>query len=867
MSNFNNQKSIVLLFLIVFLTSACRNDEPQLANDRMKLSWLKTDDGWRLQTVEAKAGEEWHTLPNPSGAYTLLYSSTKPVDEIDSASIAASLLDFPEPAYHYLTDRWKENLLPVAMNTAGEAFFFYPEEAQSFGDSIVFQKSTTVGDLKAVWQPAPDMPGDVLVTLELTASQDGYYSMASSSLSELPAQDIQWGMIPGLLQGDGVQSQPVLAYAYGQGIPDHPIVFQERTASTLSPMLTSKNGVTQAVVPLPGYARDPWEKDKETHEEWQLGLSLMNRKGAFTPTLYYPVLGKEDSYLKAGETVRFQYYYVMRGKDWFEVLNHVAYDMYDFGKALKLRKNKRSLTQRILAMHNYVTSDQTSLWRIEQFKGNAIGAQAYLGGVVGSDKDAMKNSDYGAMWMLAAISDDETLKKKRLPYARNFKLSQQNTEEGFFEGAAAGQYYLSKSKKFTEEWGSYVEPIALTYYVMLDIGNMLLFKPNDEQLKKRLKLGAERLMEWQHEDGHWGVAYNYETQQAMFTELKDLRPTFYGLLVAYRILEQPEYLEAARQGADWLIKHSVNPGHFLGVCGDTRFAPDFATGQMAQSFLDLYDITEEQKYLDAAVRCAKIYTASVYTHPVPSTAIKEVKGKELQDWEISQSGLSFEHGGSIGSANVHGPILLASHAGMFIRMYQHTGDSLFRDMARAAAIGRDAFVDEDTKVASYYWETMDAGAGPYPHHAWWQIGWITDYLMSEIALRADNMIKFPKGFVTPKVGPHQCYGFSPGKIFGEEVNLYLKPGMLTMDNPSIEFMGARSTSKDEFMLILMNTLSEEETVKVTLNYEMLGLNREKMKNITLLDTAGNTLKTLPHENEWNITLGSYGLNVIRLRVG
>ena len=92
-----------------------------------------------------------------------------------------------------------------------------------------------------------------------------------------------------------------------------------------------------------------------------------------------------------------------------------------------------------------------------------------------------------------------------------------------------------------------------------------------------------------------------------------------------------------------------------------------------------------------------------------------------------------------------------------------TGDSLFLDMARAAAVGRDAFVDMKTGVASYYWDTMNAGAGPYPHHAWWQVGWISDYLMAEAELRSSGRIGFPKGFITPKVGPAQDIRFRPGE--------------------------------------------------------------------------------------------------------
>ncbi len=82
-----------------------------------------------------------------------------------------------------------------------------------------------------------------------------------------------------------------------------------------------------------------------------------------------------------------------------------------------------------------------------------MGAQDYRGGVHGGAGDAIKNADFGAMWMLARISGDPVLQATRLPYARNFKLTQQDTVAGFFHGSAAGQYYLPSQKKFTEEWG------------------------------------------------------------------------------------------------------------------------------------------------------------------------------------------------------------------------------------------------------------------------------------------------------------------------------------------------------------------------------------------------------------------------------
>ncbi len=84
---------------------------------------------------------------------------------------------------------------------------------------------------------------------------------------------------------------------------------------------------------------------------------------------------------------------------------------------------------------------------------------------------------------------------------------------------------------------------------------------------------------------------------------------------------------------------------------------------------------------------------------------------------------------------------------------------------------------------------MNNGAGPYPHHAWWQVGWITDYLLSEISLRSNGGITYPGGFITPKVGPHLTYGFTSGMVFGTKADLIMRPGLFKLDNPYIEIYG------------------------------------------------------------------------------
>jgi len=849
-----------LIFPLLIAVSSCQQSALKLSNDQTVLSWKKEEKGWGIHEVKIKVGETWKNVGVPSGEYTLLYSEGKP-DSTQAFFKTTTGVVFPEPVYRYQKKGWAESTQPVALNTAGTAYHFYPAEVESSGNSFSFRYENEVASVISSWRLDPETSAVVMVDQVLVAKRDGYFSLASPTLASIPTNDMAWATVPGYFQSNEMQSNFVAAYAYGHGVPELPVLYRERAASTLSPTIDTKEGVSLSVIPAPGSGRDPWTRDRSTQEDWFIGLSHKNRKSELTPTLYYPVLGEPHSKLKVNDTLRFSFQYSIISGNWFDNLNYAVNKVYRFKEGLALRTNKQSLTKRVERMHHYLTDTRTSLWNIEQFEGVKIGAQSYLGGVVGSDRDAMKNADYGAMWMLARTTGDPFLKSQVLPYALNFKLKQQEIKSGFFQGAAIGQYYLAKRKMFVEEWGEFIEPISLTYYTMLDIGNMLLFEPNNTVLQERLRLGADLLLKWQKEDGSWEVAYDRNTHEPLFTDIKDLRPTFYGLVVAYRILKDEKYLTAARKGADWLVINSVDKGQFLGVCGDARYAPDFATGQTAQILLDLYDLTKNEKYKEAAIQAAKIYTTSVYTHPVSSRESKLVKGKQREDWEIAQAGLSFEHGGILGSAQRHGPIQLASHAGMFIRIFQLTHDSIFADMARASAIGRDAFVDSATSVASYYWNAMSNGAGPYPHHAWWQIGWITDYLMAEAELRSEGEVLFPRGFVTPKVGPHQTYGFMPGKIYGEEASLVMRDGLLKTDEPNIECITALSSDHKRLFIVLLNDVNQPLKSTFFLDVVKSGIGKE-IKSITDLKTK----KIMTTTNNLSVAISPYGIEVYAIGI-
>ncbi len=838
------------LFLLYFLIACDAGEEIAIKNEKVQIKWRNSHEGWQIQQVKIKSGSGWIEAGKPSGAYWAIYSERQPVDEQQARN-----------------DFFSESHIPlnsVESNSIGKTIQFYPTDYESTKkNAITFIHENEDIELRAHWTIDPIWEQDIRVSLHYTVKKPGYYSVATPTLTAFNEEEIEWGMIPGFLYGNKVEKDMELAWRYGWGIPDQPVLARERTTTTLSPLLSSKRNVNLAVIPDPGSGRDPWTEDRNTHDMWKLGLSLMNRSGELSPTAYSPVLGEEGSLLNQGDTLSFSFRYSLSTGNWFETYKHAMYDIYRFPEFLDKKKTGESLSQRVEAMHTYVKDDETSLWRTDRFEDLEIGGQEYHGAVKEADGDAMKNSDLGAMWMLAEITGDPVLQEKRLPYVRNFKLKQQQEQPGFFQGAALGQYYLYKSDRFVEEWGTHLEPISLTYYTMIDLGNILLFEPEDKELRERLRLGAERLLSWQFPDGHWEVAYDRETKKPIYNKLTDLRPTWYGLLVAYRVLKEEKYLDAAKKGADWFLEQAVSNGRYLGVCGDAHFIMDFATGQSAQALLDIYQLTSEQRYLDGAIEAAKVYTTWIYTHPIPSEKTKIVNGIKRQDWEISQVGLNMEHGGSRGSATRRGPILLCSHAGMFMRFFKLTGEEMFRDMARAAALGRDAFVDPETHVASYYWSSMNNGPGPFPHHAWWQIGWIMDYILSEAMVRSDNKISFPGGFVTPKVGPNKPYGFESGTIYGKNVKLWMPVGLIKSSSPYIDYFGAVEQDEKTLYIVLLNEDNKKLNTTIKVDSKLLFTDQlvEWQKVKVIKGTA--ELKVL-ESGTWSVHLEPYGLVVLAL---
>ncbi|MFC3197720.1 glycerophosphoryl diester phosphodiesterase [Parapedobacter deserti] len=793
-----------------------------LSSEQLKVTWQKKQQGWYISEIITGMKKVAH----PSGAYTILYKKGTP---------AGARVD---------------------LDIEGRGYTFFPSEIKKMKDgSLLFSEKNGVGEVTAHWKTDSIDTSDLIVEISLTAANNGYYSIATPTIAVLDPEELAWGMIPGAWYGRELVNDRYLAAQYSQGLPSVPTLARENSTMTLSPLLSGKDGITFTAVPEPGTAADPWPKDSMLRKINKVGMSTMNRHNELSPVVYAPVLGQEGSYLQAGETFKFKFRYIIQDADWFTVFNHVVNNIYEFKNFLTLQKQRVSLSERLQNLAQFLSEDKRSAWTTWDFNNLTIGA------------NGSKNADIGALYMLAKNAND-TVMQRRIPFVRNYKLAQQQTSPGFFQYSATGEYpsnhgNIEENPVFFSEVGNWIEPLYTTYYTLMDMGNMLLFNPEDKEIRERMRLAADKLMSWQKADGGWDVAYDRLSNRLAFPDLKDLRPTWYGLLVAYKTFGDTQYLDRAKKGADWLIVNGVDKGYYLGVCGDARNVWDFATAQCAQAFLDLYAITKEDRFKNAAIETARIYATTIYTHPVANGSPRWVNGKEFKDWEISQVGLSVEH--INGTASSAGPILISSFTSLFVRIYELTGESLFLDMARAGSRGRHAFIDPYSSMTTYYWDrlpTLGAGAREFPHHAYWQIGWITDYLMAEIHLRSEGKVSFPSGYMTPKVGPHVSYGFAEGTVYGKKADLLITNGGFSSTNPYFEYITAKDSKTGKIYLMILSQSPTKQTGIVNINTSKICGKHVQPKTVKIIE--GNEATLNKAKDEINISLPAWGFTTIEL---
>lgn len=688
--------------------------------------------------------------------------------------------------------------------------------------------ATASGSLQAIWTLQPKAK-TILVEMKFTPSVDGQYSLGYFLFYKKPIADVQELLLPMMVQGKRFPSENYT-------------LLQAACPTPVSLMQTAYKGGSITW----GVSGDPSETPFEfpTPIKSRYGLHIRNFDGEVQPSIYGPLIGTANAQAKAGEQVRFAFRIYVQTGDWYAAYRTVADDVF---KLRDYRKNGAvSMTQAALNMIDLYMDDDFGGWW----------DRAKAPYQVESKNGSTQSSPLTAVSLYYLTGDKKLFQKRTLPTIEfmisrdgpHFSPIPENTG-GYAKGSMNGPVNIFGGSVYGSLWRMLNERTP----IFKDIA----FPEN------KLRLS--------------GTQQNFESHNQPFDEW----------LGRYLITGEKASLDSAVIQADDYIKTAIEkvPSRILGT--QPFFLMSYTPAW--EGLLRLYEVTNQKRFLDAAVKGAHVVMTGMWTQPTPvdewitihpgglvhgdKMDRKLHKGadefrlgwprkendspeKKVPAWEVSNVGLGFEQPTTYTYKENGGRMILqAPWATGFLRLALYTGDKQFEMYARNAAVGRWG------NYPGYYYTTftdlmLDPNYpynGPdigfvYYHHLIVHLSWTLDYLVSEAALRSNGAVRFPAlrqfGYA---YFDNLIYGYAPGEIMGENnAWLWFKKELVSLNNSQINYLTAHT--KDKFFVILMNESSESEKVEITFqpknickqssNFNKAKIISEKSGELLLTNNAG-----------------------------
>ncbi len=347
---------------------------------------------------------------------------------------------------------------------------------------------------------------------------------------------------------------------------------------------------------------------------------------------------------------------------------------------------------------------------------------------------------------------------------------------------------------------------------------------------------------------------------------------FEDALALYELTGSRQWLDQSVAGADKYIAGNLThlPGHDLGPEPfiNVSFIPDW------EGLLHLYTATGEKRFLQAATEGARWLLTTLWTQPmipeanilihpngqydanrhvwwwgdklyrrgvaeglpgvetVPAPPPIALPEQQVPAWQVSQVGLGLEQPVTYSRLGPRANIMMNIWAPALLRLAAASGDEAFRTAARNAMIGRFA------NYPGYYLDGMTNAfqrpdypvKGPdvtslYVHHIPPFAEAVIDYLFSDLETRSQGAVSFPWvrqcGYVW---FDSRLYGHAPGKVYGQTAWPWLHRTAATVDNINVDRVLAHGDGK--FHVMLMNQVHEEQAVQVRFDEKVLGRSLE-----------------------------------------
>lgn len=623
----------------------------------------------------------------------------------------------------------------------------------------------------------PEDGSEPLLTYTFTALSDGCYSLGFTGAPEVTAPDEVW--------------QPLIWTQ--KRFPGDCYV----TADFNCPLplaVASKDGSTYGLCVSP--ESFPYEP-LPTNKNCRFGVSLRNPAGNAQAMVWAPLAGFPASMMKKGDRFCFSVRLICEKMTPMALQEQLALNL--FGMKDYHRDNRiGSLNSTLDNMIDYGMSQYS--WFISEYKGCSYETDV---------KGSVKNTSSLNPLNIAFVADRADIFHQRFFPVYEFLLSRENLlfsthiitgEGGQKPSGKLGKPVIQASEAAViYKTGGAASPFLITNIQKEKAMNAP--RPNERYWKEQLEM-------W------YATADNKYLDNAMAMADKYLQENIYTVQDKFDYRNQSS-------SSFWC--------------------------QLAPKYTDLYNLWEasgEKRFLEAARYAAHRFAQYLWMSPaIPSGNITvnpggkapqqkhfgipmEVPEESVPAWLVSEAGLHCECAATAGS---HRGIFPAQHAAYLLRIAHDAEDPFLEKIANWAIVGRY------TNFPGYHINTARSTVYQKPgfplhthyemnvnsmhyNHVWPHMSIVLDYLVSQAETRSNGTIRFPAMFVEAFANLGcRIYGHEPGTWKGDRVILWMPQRLLTVSNPQINYVSARSPEGDKLYLAFSSESLREEWADVTVN--------------------------------------------------
>ena len=226
-------------------------------------------------------------------------------------------------------------------------------------------------------------------------------------------------------------------------------------------------------------------------------------------------------------------------------------------------------------------------------------------------------------------------------------------------------------------------------------------------------------------------ACNYHADQVLATDWKPVS-TNEGFLIAplakaSELLEEPRYLEAAlKAGEHYRGRHLSMDEPYWGGTLDARCEDKEGAWAALQGFLTLYEVTQQQAYLEAAIHAGDVVLSYVYLWDVDLP-----KGR-LTDHAFKTRGWT-----TVSAQNMHLDVYGVLCTPAFWKLGNYTGNTDYHKMARLMLVTCGQLLDplgsqgeqiHQTNYAQHYdYNSLEGVRGDYVEQ--WNVYWVSAHFL------------------------------------------------------------------------------------------------------------------------------------------